>query len=131
MNKYIVLLLIIVSLSCNDSSYTKAEDAEAAGTEFIRASLDGNYKKAMFYLYLDSSDTNIMLLEKQKKNYNQLPEEDKVRYKEASIRALEIQPVNDSTVNYMYTNSFNPTDTTTIKIVRVNNDWLVDLKDIH
>jgi len=124
-------MVITFLLACNGGSYTKAEDAEAAGTEFIRASLDGNYKKAMFYLYMDSSDTNVMLLEKQKRNYNQLPEEDKVRYKEASIRALEIQPLDDNTVNYKYTNSFNPTDTTTIKIIKVNNEWLVDLKDIH
>src|SRR5687767_7133799 len=125
----IVLLLVICS--CNQSSYSKAEDAQDAGREFIRASLDGNYQKALFYLYRDSSDTNVMLLDKQKKNYNQLPEEVKVNYKEASIRALRVEPLNDSVVNYMYTNSYKPEDTTTIKIVRINNEWLIDLKEIH
>ncbi len=44
---------------------------------------------------------------------------------------LEIVPLNDSVVlNYKYNNSFHPTDTTTIRIVRINNEWLVDLKSV-
>jgi hypothetical protein len=129
--KHLIIVLLPIICSCSQGSYSKAEDAQDAGREFIRASLDGNYNKALFYLYRDSSDTNVMLLDKQKKNYNQLPEEVKVNYKEASIRALRVEPVNDSVVNYMYTNSYKPEDTTTIKIVRVNNEWLVDLKEIH
>jgi hypothetical protein len=35
-------------------NYSKAEDAQDAGREFIRASLDGNYDKAKFYLLKDS-----------------------------------------------------------------------------
>ena len=128
---YLIVFLLPVIYSCKQASYSKAEDAQDAGREFIRASLDGNYNKALFYLYRDSSDTNVMLLDKQKKNYNQLPEEVKVNYKEASIRALKVEPVNDSVVNYMYTNSYKPEDTTTIKIVRINNEWLIDLKEIH
>src|SRR3712207_2507905 len=131
MQKNFIILLLVSFFSCKNNSYSKPEDAQDAGREFIRASLDGNYQKALFYLYRDSSDTNVMLLDKQKNNYNQLPEEAKVNYKEASIRALRIEPVNDSVVNYMYTNSYKPEDTTTIKIVRINNEWLVDLKEIH
>lgn len=124
-------LLAVFSSCSNNSAYKKAEDAEDAGREFIRASLDGNYDKAMFYLLKDSMQTNIMLLNKWKKDYNRRKEEDKVRYKDASIIAIKIEPVNDSTVNYRYTNTFEIKDTTTIKVVKVNNEWLVDLKDIH
>ena len=126
-----IILLLLLTIGCKEGSYSRAEDAQDAGREFIRASLDGNYQKALFYLYRDSSDTNVMLLDKQKTNYNQLPEEQKVNYKEASIRAISIEPLNDSVVNYTYTNSYKPQDTTTIKIIRVNDEWLIDLKDIH
>lgn len=126
-----VCLLAVFSSCSNNSAYKKAEDAEDAGREFIRASLDGNYDKAMFYLLKDSMQTNMMLLNKWKKDYNRRKEEDKVRYKDASIIAIKIEPINDSTVNYRYTNTFEIKDTTTIKVVKVNNEWLVDLKDIH
>ena len=131
MKYYFFSVLFVTLFACSNSSFTSAEDAQDAGREFIRASLDGNYQKALFYLYRDSTDTNVMLLDQQKKNYNQMPEEVKMNYKDASIRAIRIEPLNDSTVNYVYTNSYKPSDTTTIKIIKVNNEWLVDLQDIH
>ncbi len=132
--KKIILVLFIAAgfFSCKDNKgYVKAEDAQDAGREFIRASLDGNYEKARFYLLNDSTNTNIMLLDKWKKDYNRRSTEDKVSYKDASIIAIRVEPKNDSTVNFVYTNTFEPKDTTTIKIVRVSSEWLVDLKDIH
>jgi Domain of unknown function (DUF4878) len=133
MKIYILILVsIVVFISCkNQTGYNKAEDAEDAGREFIRASLDGNYDKASFYMLKDPTNTNAMLLQKWKKDYDKKKEEDKVSYKQAAIIALRIEPLNDSTVNYVYTNSFEVKDTTTIKVVKVNNEWLVDLKDIH
>ena len=125
------MIPLLFCVACNNDSYSKAEDAEEAGREFIRACLDGNFKKADFYLYEDPNGMNTAYLDQQKKNYNQMPEEDKINYKQASIRALQIKALNDSIVNYIYTNSYKPTDTTTIKIVKVNDEWLVDLKDIH
>jgi hypothetical protein len=119
-------------MSCQDKAdYEKAEDAQDAGREFIRASLDGNYDKALFYLYKDPSNTNIRLLDKWKKDYNKRSQEDKVGFKDANIIAIRIDPVSDSVVNYVYTNTFEVKDTTTIKVINVNGEWLVDLKDIH
>ncbi|MEO6000883.1 MAG: hypothetical protein ABIN89_28820 [Chitinophagaceae bacterium] len=132
--KLLIFLLFITAsfISCNnEAAFKKAEDAQDAGREFIRASLDGNYEKARFYLLNDSTHTNVRLLEKWKSDYNRRSVEDKVNYKDASIVALKVEPLNDSTVNFVYTNTFEPKDTTTIKIVRDKGEWLVDLKDIH
>lgn len=132
MNKLYILLTVILLYSCsNNKGYQKAEDAEDAGREFIRASLDGNYDKAYFYMLKDSTNTNEMILGKWRKDYNQLTQEKKVNYKDANILPISIDQVNDSTVNYVYSNTFEAKDTTTIKIVRINGEWLVDLKDIH
>jgi hypothetical protein len=133
MKSFIFLLFLTAGfISCNnEKAYNKAEDAQDAGREFIRASLDGNYEKARFYLFKDSTNTNVMLLDKWKKDYNRRSTEDKVSYKDASIIAIKVEPKNDSTVNFVYTNTFESKDTTTIKIVRVSDEWLVDLKDIH
>lgn len=131
MGRYLsVLLFASLLLSCSGTeSYKKAEDAEDAGREFIRASLDGNYDKAKFYLLQDSD--NIMLLDKWQTNYNKLSTEDRVSYKNANILPLNIQKLNDSTVNYQFTNSFKRKDTTNIRIVKTGGEWLVDFKDLH
>jgi len=131
MKKIIVLLAILAMLSCNnEGSYTKAADAQEAAREFIRASLDGNYDKASFYLYKDSAGVNEMLLSKWRTDYGGWSQEDKVGHKEANIIVITTQPVNDSTLNYVFSNSYKK-DTTTIKIVKAKGEWLVDLKDIH
>lgn len=124
-------LVVMALFSCNnEASYTKATDAQEAAREFIRASLDGNYDKASFYLYNDSAGVNNMLLNKWKTDYGSWSQEDKVGHKEANIIVITTQATSDSTLNYVFSNSYKK-DTTTIRIVRTNGSWLVDLKDIH
>src|SRR5437773_2699487 len=131
MKKVIVFFAVLALLACNsEAGYTKATDAQEAAREFIRASLDGNYDKASFYLYKDSAGVNEMLLNKWRTDYNGWKQEDKVGHKEANIIVITTQAVNDSTLNYIFSNSYKK-DTTTIKIVRTRGEWLVDLKDIH
>jgi len=122
------LLLAAAATACNSShSFKKAEDAQDAGREFIRASLDGNYEKASFYLFADS--TNRMMFAKWKKDYDNLSEDEKQKYRNADIMPIDIHALNDSVTSYTYANSYKK-DTTTIRIVKVNGDWMVDLKEI-
>jgi len=131
MKQIIVFFMLAAMLSCNsEASYTKAADAQEAAREFIRASLDGNYDKASFYLYKDSAGVNEMLLNKWKSDYGKWNQEDKVGHKEANIIVITTEPTSDSTLNYIFSNSYKK-DTTTIKIVKAKGEWLVDLKDIH
>ncbi|MHA4807197.1 nuclear transport factor 2 family protein [Flavitalea flava] len=130
MTRKIILpsLILLALAACGDPhSFKKAEDAQDAGREFIRASLDGNYEKAYFYLFADS--TNQMLLGKWKKDYDRLDQDKKSRYKEADIMPININTLNDSVTTYTYANSYKK-DTTTFKIVRIKGEWLVDLKEI-
>jgi Domain of unknown function (DUF4878) len=126
--KIIIPSLLVLLAACGDPhSFKKAEDAQDAGREFIRASLDGNYEKASFYLYADS--TNQMMLAKWKKDYDRLDRDEQRKYKDADILPINIQALNDSVTSYTYTNTYKK-DTTTVKIVRINGEWLVDLKEI-
>jgi hypothetical protein len=128
MIKYILIPSLLLLAACqNTGSFRKAEDAQDAGREFIRAALDGNYEKASFYLYPDS--TNTMLLNRWKKMYDARTKEEQQKYRDANILPFDIHPINDSTTSYTFSNSFKR-DTETIKIVRVNGNWLVDLKEI-
>lgn len=131
MKKIILFLVIFAVTACNNGSvYRKAEDAQEAAREFIRASLDGNYDKANFYLYKDSAGVNEMLLNKWRGDYNRWNQEDKVGHKESNIIVITTEKINDSTLNYVFSNSYKK-DTTTIKVIRTKGDWLIDLKDIH
>ncbi|MES1161406.1 MAG: hypothetical protein ABUM51_11650 [Bacteroidota bacterium] len=125
--KFMIPTLLFLAACGNSHSFKKAEDAQDAGREFIRASLDGDYEKANFYLYADS--TNQLLLNKWRKDYDQLDHEEKKKYRDADIRVINLQAVNDSITTYTYTNTYKK-DTTTIKVVRIKGDWLVDLKEI-
>ena len=127
-NKTTAIFLAVLAFSCSDGSYKKAEDAQDAGRQFIRASLDGDYKRAKFYLLQD--DANLDFFEKSSRDYNQFSQEAKRANREAVIRPVASTPVNDSLTTYAYYHTANEKDTVTLNIVKVNNEWLVDLKSI-
>lgn len=122
------LFLIALAVSCGDGHYHKAENAPDAAREFIRASLDGDYQKAAFYMLSDS--TNRMLLETLQRDYQQLSPEVKENYRESSIRPIEIKKIDDSTGTFTYYHTSNVKDTTTLRVVRRLGDWRVDLKSV-
>jgi hypothetical protein len=115
-------------LACNSGrTFKKADDAQDAGREFIRASLDGDYEKAQYFLLQDS--INRLLMDKWEKGFDQFDAATRQQYKSADILPIHIQDESDSVTSYTFSNSYRK-DTTTIKIVRVNGEWLVDLKEI-
>ena len=125
--KIFVPALLLLAACGGPGSYKKAEDAQDAGREFIRASLDGDYDRASFYLYADS--TNRMLLDKWKMDYDKLAHEEQQKYRDADIRVIDLRALNDSVTSYTYANTYKK-DTTTVKVIRIKGDWLVDLKEI-
>lgn len=120
--------LFILFASCHaGKTFNMAEDAQDAGRQFIRASLDGDYEKARFYLLKDS--VNLILISKWQHDFDQLDGNIRQQYREASILPISIHEINDSVTSYSYSNTFRK-DTTTVHIVHINGEWLVDLKEI-
>jgi hypothetical protein len=126
--RYLIICAALFFVAGCTGGYEKAQDPQDAGREFIRASLDGDYKKARFYLLQDS--TNMLLIERQKKNYEELTGQEKQIHRESSIRPISIEKISDSATRYEYFNTYNTRDTTSITIIRSNGEWLVDLKSI-
>ena len=119
---------LIFIIACHaGKTFDKAEDAQDAGRQFIRASLDGDYEKARFYLLNDS--VNLLLISKWQQGFDKMDRDTRQQYREASILPINIRAINDSVTTYTFSNSFRK-DTTTVHIVRVNGEWLVDLKEI-
>jgi hypothetical protein len=119
---------LIFIVACHaGKTFNKAEDAQDAGRQFIRASLDGDYEKARFYLLDDS--INLLLISKWQQGFDNMDRDTRQQYREASILPISIRAINDSVTTYTFSNSFRK-DTTTVHIVRVQGEWLVDLKEI-
>lgn len=128
MKNLLVFFLLLIICACNaGKTFTRAEDAQDAGRQFIRAALDGDYEKARFYLLSDS--INLLLISKWQQGFDNMDRDTRQQYRDASILALGLHALNDSVTIYSFSNSFRK-DTTTVRIVRVNGEWLVDLKEI-
>jgi hypothetical protein len=128
LRQYSVLFFLLFLAACQGGkTFSPADDAQDAGRQFIRASLDGDYEKARFYLLNDS--VNLLLIAKWQQGFDRMDRDTRQQYREASILPLSIRTINDSVTIYTFTNSFRK-DTTALRIVRVKGEWLVDLKEI-
>jgi hypothetical protein len=118
--------LFCLMASCNrPAGFKKPEDGLDAGREFIRAVLDGDYKKGELYVLPDEEDLRIY---KRYADYmKKRPAAELSSLKAANIIVNKVEPLNDSVQIINYANSFSrkPMD---IKVVKKDNEWWVDFK---
>ncbi len=118
--------LVIIFFACNQSAKTKKNaDPLEAGREFIDASLRGDYDYARQYLLIDS--TNVMYFDRFVDFDNKKPSAEKKEYKNANIIIDSTQNISDSVSIINYSNTYKKTPAK-IKLVKKNNEWLVDFK---
>lgn len=124
--RYLICLLLAVFslLGCSEpEGFTTPEDPLDAGREFVRAVLDGDYKKATLYLNNDPEDQELFsrYVAYQKKQ----PNKERLSYKSASIIINKVENLNDSIsiINFSNSYSMKPTN---LRIVKKNNTWKVD-----
>ena len=125
-----VPFLLFILAACNNdktSSGNSENDVDAA-RNFIRSALDGNFSQARQYMLQDTS--NLQYLDVAEHNYERAPAETINSYKGSSINIHQVKPVNDSTTIVVYSNSFKK-DHDTLKVLKVNNQWLVDFKYLY
>ena len=114
----------MISCSNNDKKAV-AEGAHDAAGMFINNVLDGNFEEARELMVKDS-ENNRWLYETEKKYLN-LSSEDKRNMRESDPTIYETKKLNDSTSIIYYSNSYNNRKDS-VKLVRANGNWLVDLK---
>lgn len=120
-----LLFSFIACKSKDKQSTNKSENNLDAARNFIRAALDGKFDEARTYLVADSVNTNWMDIAERK--YQKADQTTKDGYRASSINIHKVKPVNDSTTVIIYSNSFK-NDHDTLKILKINGQWLVDLK---
>jgi type IV secretory pathway component VirB8 len=112
-------------LACTNPGNTSSESDVDAARNFIRASLDNDFKKARTYMLQDSLNNEFLdAIERSRAN---LPKEENKKYNEASIRIFDTQNLNDSVSIISYANSYKNTRNS-LKVVKNNMQWLVDFK---
>ena len=122
----IILAVAIFSCSNSDKKKTPVTQIDVANA-FVRSLLDNNFTEAEQYLYKD--ETNTQIFERFKKQYSGKDKATLEKYKEAQIIVNETSMVKpDSIFIFNYSNSYSRADTTILKLVRIDNKWLVDLK---
>lgn len=122
--KYLLLAFLFWQCTPSDQ-YEIADNPLDGGRYFIENCMQGNFKKAKFYVLEDAE--NLALFEKMATNYFALDKEGRQQIRLASIQINEISAV-DSTVTIMnYQNSFD-NKVHKLKIMETPNGWKVDLK---
>lgn len=124
----IVCMTLLVACNNNDSPAKKSENDIDAARNFIRAALDGKFDEARTYLLKDSLNSNYM--DVAERSYEKTDIETKNGYRSSSINIHQVMPVTDSVTVVIFSNSFK-NDHDTLKIVKQNDQWLIDLKYLY
>jgi|SRR5690349_15453346 len=122
------LLFILAACNNDKNGSAKSENDVDAARNFIRSALDGKFSQARQYMLQDTA--NLQYLDVAEHNYERAPIETINSYKGSSINIHQVDPINDSTTVVVYSNSYKK-DHDTLKVLKVNNQWLVDLKYLY
>ena len=128
---FLLFFPIVIGIACNSNEQPtgKSENNIDAARNFIRAALDGKFNVARTYMHPDSVNTNYM--DVAERSYQNAEQSVKDGYRGASINIIRVmEPVKDSVTVVIYSNSFK-NDHDTLKIVKQNGQWLVDLKYLY
>jgi len=121
--------LIIASvcfLACQQKpDFEIASSALDGGRYFIESCMQGEFKKARFYLMEDS--TNKGHFEQITKKYYELDKEGRQQLRQASIQINEISAIDTSNAIIYYQNSFEKV-AHKLKVQQTKDGWKVDLK---
>ncbi len=121
----LLALSMLVLFSCTEKEEKRPTTSMDTGRDFIRATLDGNFKAAEALLLKDSQ--NIQTFDSYKAYYDRLPVEKKAAYKKASYNINTVTDVNDSTSIIDYSNNY-MNQPMKIKIIKKDKLWSVDFK---
>ena len=130
MKKQALLLVAFLPLfwACGNnegSSAQKGENDIDAARMFIRSALDGKWKDARRLIVQDA--VNIEDLETAERMADRRDALTQRNYREAQITIHDTRKVGDSVSIVTYSNTFKK-QKDSVKVVRVDGQWLVDLK---
>jgi len=127
MKNYIFACLFFFAACASPADKEKEEASENdldAARSFIQASLKGQYGKARDFMLQDSVNEQHM----DAVSRVNLSSNEKQGLWDASINIHSRQLLNDSTSIIIFSNSFHKENRDTLKVLRIDGQWLVDFK---
>lgn len=126
MKLFIVTITIAIFIfSCNNDTTKRPTTALDTGRDFIRATLDGDFKNAESLLCQDS--LNMEIFKAYERSFSNYSTQKKDAYKAANIIVNNFEEVNDSTSILNYSNSYMK-QAQKIKLQKIDKVWQVDFK---
>ncbi|MEO6546759.1 MAG: hypothetical protein ABIN94_02120 [Ferruginibacter sp.] len=123
--KFLLAIFWTILLSSCNQKKMPDTDIEVARA-FITDILENNFKEAETFVLKE--ETNKQYFDLFKKEYESKSKEELNNYRSADIIINEISPLSDSVSIVNYSNSFKRDKSNKLKMVRVDGQWLVDLK---
>lgn len=120
---YIITPLLM--LGCNSSKYEKALDPIDGGRGFIENMMQGDIKKAHFYLVSDSA--NESYFKQMSAQYFSLDKEGRQQLRTASIQINEVTAIDSNSTLINYQISLDQ-KAHKLKVVQTADGWKVDIK---
>ena len=120
-----MVAIILTSTACTHSPEVSKRDPLESGRGFIESSLKGDYIEAQKYLLKDS--INMQYFEGLENFNSKRSDDEKEGYKNANILIDSTQQLSDSVAIITYSNTYK-NKPSKLKMVKKNNEWLVDFK---
>ena len=125
MKLFIAVVVLVTLSSCNDKKKNPNTDIDVARA-FIKDILENNYKDAKTFVL--NEDANNQYFDLSKKEFEGKSKEELKLYKNADIIINEIKNLNDTVTIVNFSNTYKKSIKNEVKVVKVNGQWLVDLK---
>lgn len=123
--KKVLMLFLFLPFFWSCKQKAPAENDLDAARNFLDAALAGKWNDVKVMVVPDS--TNLELVDRSQRVYERMKNEEKIAFMQSHPYLHETRKINDSVTIVNYSNSHtNKHDS--LRIVRIKNDWLIDLK---
>ena len=128
MNRRIELIIfsILLFAGCNSKKELPNTDIEVAKT-FVKYVLENDFNEAASLVTNDAAN-NSYLKQIEKSQQEKWSKDEAEQYKNADVIIFEVSNVNDTISIINYANSFKVLEKSKVKVVKINGQWMVDLK---
>ena len=121
-----IICCILFFAGCSIKKELPNTDIEVAKT-FVKYVLENDFKEASALVAKDAAN-DIFLKQLEKSQQSKWTKEVAEQYKNADVIIYEVSNVNDSISIINYANSYRVQEKSKVKVVKINGQWMVDLK---
>ena len=121
-----IVCCILFFASCSSKKKLPNTDIEVAKT-FVKYVLENDFKEASALVAKDAAN-DVFLKQLEKSQQEKWSKDEAVQYKNADVIIFEVSNVNDTISIINYANSYKVQEKNKVKVVKINGQWMVDLK---